>query len=165
MITIKTNNLLKILLSIMLISGFVACDEGGDPDPGATATVELAGDWFVQTFYQGDLVLDYVQIASFNTAANTSTEMWLDDNGHIWPFKVKVPIDLNSKSFSGASLTDEYNGITVNITNGIVVKDGATTTGGNTSDSISFDIEFSDDPGFTYHIEGYKRTGFLEDEH
>ena len=33
------------------------------------------------------------------------------------------------------------------------------------ADSISFNIEFSDDPGTIYRIEGFRRTGFLEDEH
>ncbi|MBL6644246.1 MAG: hypothetical protein ISP64_06440 [Flavobacteriaceae bacterium] len=40
------------------------------------------------------------------------------------------------------------------------------TEGGNPTDGISFDIQFSDDDeNKTYSIRGYKRTGFAEDEH
>jgi hypothetical protein len=38
-------------------------------------------------------------------------------------------------------------------------------SGGNKSDLISYKIEFSDDPGTIYEVNGYKRTGFAEDEH
>ena len=41
-----------------------------------------------------------------------------------------------------------------------------TTGGGNPTDGISFNIQFSDDDdNDTYTIKGYKRTGFAEDEH
>ena len=55
--------------------------------------------------------------------------------------------------------------ITVNIANGKILPGAATSSGGNVTDSIYFQIEFSDDPGTLYDVAGYRRTGFLEDEH
>ncbi|WP_409187208.1 lipid-binding protein [Antarcticibacterium sp. 1MA-6-2] len=51
------------------------------------------------------------------------------------------------------------------MTNGKVLLDAATTSGGNITDSIHMNVEFSDDPGTVYTLAGYRRTGFLEDEH
>ena len=160
--TIK-NNITVILLSIFLISTFISCDEGGDPDPGATSTVQMAGDWFVQWDGQGG----YYLITTYNTAADNGTEMWIDDNHNFWDFKAKCPVSLSNLSFSGDNLESSVDGydITVSIANGSIVKGGAETSGGNTSDLISFDIEFSDDPGTIYSLVGYKRTGFAEDDH
>ena len=33
------------------------------------------------------------------------------------------------------------------------------------TDAINIELEWSDDPGTTYRYKGYRRTGFLEDEH
>lgn len=170
------NTILKILL-FTLIFGFFSCDEGGDPNPGETTLVDMAGDWYVQLFVDGEDVYGYVLLSTYNTSANNGNEMWIDDH-RFWPFKVKIPVDTNAKSFSGSDLVSEYSYIirtpgepnvevtpVVTITNGQIIAGGATTTGGNPSDSISFTIEFSDEPGTIYTVEGYKRTGFLEDEH
>jgi hypothetical protein len=156
----------------------VSCDEGGDPDPGATKVVDMAGDWYVQTFIDGEMIADYSLISTYNTASDDGTEIWIDDNKNIYWFKLKSPVNTSSKTFSGMNLASsvvdddtstpdviETYDINVNVTNGTIVKDGATTSGGNTSDSISFDAEFSDDPGTIYQFRGYKRTGLLEDEH
>jgi len=159
-------NIVKALIFLTSLVVFVSCDEGGDPDPGVTSVVEMSGDWFVQTFVGGDMVADYARISTYNTAADDGTEIWVDDHSNIWGFKVKSPINLTGLTFSGAALeSDLVDVITVNITNGIIIKDGATTSGGNTADSISFEAEFSDDPGTTYMLIGYKRNGLLEDEH
>jgi hypothetical protein len=77
-----------------------------------------------------------------------------------------VNVDIGSKTFSGNNLSNEYNeSITSDIADGFILSKAATTTGGNVSDSIYFKVEYSDDPGTEYFITGYKRTGFLEDEH
>ena len=175
----KNINILKLLFCFTLIFGFTACDEGGDPNPGETAIVEVSGDWYVQLLVDGEDIygIGYYLLSTYNTSANNGNEMWIDDH-ELWPFKVKASVNISAKTFEGSSLENEYSyedeledGTKVDvfpivtITNGQIVKDGATTTGGNPSDSISFTIEFSDDPGTIYTIEGYKRTGFLEDEH
>lgn len=163
----KKNIFSKLLLFVMIGGLVISCDEGGEPEAGATSTVEMSGDWFVQTFVGDDLVLDYQQISTYNTAADDGTQMWVDDHGHIWDFKVKSPINLDALTFSGETLSSNVDGyeVSVTITNGIIEKNGTTSTGGTTVDKISFDAEFSDDAGTIYSMVGYKRTGFPEDEH
>lgn len=163
----KNIKIYKTVLLLFTLSLFTSCDEGGDPDPGATSVVEMAGDWFVQAFVGETLVADYLQISTYNTSADDGTEIWIDDHQNFWWFKSKSLVNVNALTFSGTDLessVDGYN-ITVTITNGIVTKDDTETSGGNITDGISFDIEFSDDPGTIYTLKGYKRTGLLEDEH
>lgn len=162
-------NIKFLQLIFLVIGGFLlqSCDAGGDPDPGETEVVELAGDWYVQLLEGDDVVVDYSLISTYNTAANDGEFMWVDDHQNIWWFKVKTPVDPSTNTFGGEALASDVDGyeITVDIFDGVVVEEGATTSGGNTSDLISFSVIFSDDPETVYTIEGYRRTGFLEDEH
>lgn len=166
----KNRNIFNLLLFMFVGLSLVSCDKGGDPDPGATKVVDMAGDWFVKFMFDGENVYEgYEMITTYNTAANDGQYMWVDDNypdgNWIYGFKVKTPVDAKANTFSGNDLQNQIYDITVNITNGEVLKDAATTTGGNTTDSIHMNIEFSDDPGKIYTIAGYRRTGLLEDEH
>ncbi len=171
--------IIKSIFVLLLTINFTACDEGGDPNPGATEVVDMAGDWYVQLLLDGEDIygIGYYLLSTYNTSANNGNEMWIDDH-ELWPMKVKASVNTNAKTFEGSNLENEYSYTIelddeteeevfpmVTITNGQIIFDGATTTGGNPSDSISFTVEFSDDPGTIYTIEGYKRTGFLEDEH
>ncbi|WP_379824450.1 lipid-binding protein [Flavobacterium notoginsengisoli] len=154
---------------MLVLMSFVACDEVGDTDPGGTSTEAMAGDWYVQTLVNGVVVVDYKLLSTYNTAANNGKEFWIDDHGNVWDFKVKAPLTLSALSFAGnnlASSVDDYD-VNVNITEGKITKNGATSTGGHKVDGISFKAQFSDDPtpGTIYEIKGYKRTGFPEDEH
>ncbi|BDU23641.1 hypothetical protein FLGSB24_03850 [Flavobacterium sp. GSB-24] len=160
-------NITRILAAVLVLTSFAACDEVGDTNPGGTSTKDMSGDWYVQTLVNGTVVADYALISTYNTSANDGKEMWIDDHGHVWDFKVKSPVTLSALSFAGSNLASSVDGydINVNITEGKITKNGATSTGGHTVDGISFKAEFSDDPGTIYEIKGYKRTGFYEDEH
>jgi hypothetical protein len=160
-------NITSILAAVLVLTSFASCDEVGDTNPGGTSVESMAGDWYVQTLVNGEVAIDYKLISTYNTAANNGSEMWIEDHGNIWDFKCKSPLNIGALTFAGNNLTssvDSYD-ITVTITNGKVVKNGATSTGGHTVDGISFDAEFSDDPGVIRKLVGYKRTGFFEDEH
>ena len=160
----------KIYLGALLMVLFAtvsSCDEVGDIEIGGVTVEDMTGNWYVETSIDGTVIQGYVEISTYNSAANIE-EMWIDDFQNIWWFKAKAPVSLSSLSFGGTDLPSNYDGyeITVTITNGAIAKDVAgATSAGNKSDTISFDIEFSDDPGTIYHIAGYKRTGFAEDEH
>ncbi len=169
---------IKILLFSILTLLINSCDESEDVEIGNTALESASGDWYVQTSINGEVVADYAKITTANTAANTGTEFLIDDRKNIYYFKVICPINLAELTFSGTDLASsvvnddpdtpdvvETYDITVTISNGAIIKDGATSTGGNTVDQISFDAEFSDDPGTIYQFSGYKRTGFADDEH
>lgn len=167
---INLKKLSYYLAAVIFSVCFTACDQvESEPDTSDVVIEEITGTYFVQTFLGDDLVLDYESINIYNTAANTATEMWIDDNEHIWPFKVKSPLNLDDLTFSGTTLESEIlidnEIVTMTITNGKITKDDTKTTGGNISDGISFDAEFSDDLGNIYTIKGYKHTGFIADLH
>ncbi|UKJ07686.1 lipid-binding protein [Solitalea lacus] len=178
----KTFKLLynKVLLVIMITMLFSSC-ERDNPDPGGTATENMAGEWWVQ--WDG-LPGVYFHFATYNTSANSSSEMWLDDQGTFWSFngsamKGKVNINISDLTFSGANISSDDPAfvtrprpgfpsvpITFTITEGKIIKGG--TKGpvtGKQTDSIYFKAEFSDDPGTIYILSGYARTRFSEDDH
>ncbi len=159
-------NKLLILFAFLSI-GMMSCDLGNDPDVGGTATQAVAGEWYTTFTIAGEDVygLGYQLITTANTAANVPTEFIIYDDAHTWDYKVKTPLNLNAKTFGGTSLPNLSYDITVNIANGKILPGAATSSGGNVTDSIYFEAEFSDDPGTIYQVAGYRRTGFLEDEH
>tara|TARA_R110001583_G_scaffold60988_2_gene180747 strand:- start:708 stop:1214 length:507 start_codon:yes stop_codon:yes gene_type:complete len=163
----KNNILARAILFVSLLTLAVSCDEHEDLDVGTTALVEASGDWYVEFLIDGVDVygLGYNLLTTSNSADETS--IWIDDHANIWQFKAKCPIDIESLKFDGSDLESSVDGydVTLQITNGTIIKDGATSTGGNVVDSIYFEAEFSDDPGTIYQFAGYKRTGLAEDEH
>ena len=166
--------ILKITSFLLLLAAFtLSCDRVGDEEVGETSTKEMSGDWYVKFTVGGVDVynLGYTLLTTYNTSANDGTEMWIDDHSNTYWYKFKTPINYSAKTFSGSGLASSvpdgsgtYD-VTVKVSEGKIVKNGATTSGGNTSDLISYKIEFSDDPGTVYEVNGYKRTGFAADEH
>ena len=157
------NKLTTLVLSVFLITSFVACDEGGNPDPGATAVVDIAGDWTVEVLRDGS-EFNHGHISTYNTAANLATEIWLDDLENGWGLKSKVNLNPTSLTFSGDNLPELYYDVTVTISDGVFVKNGTTAPSGTVTDSIYFKAVFSDVPTRVFEYYGHKRTGFLEDE-
>lgn len=146
---------------------FLSCDLGTEPDIGGVEIEEMTGEWWVTFTVDGDDIygLGHTLISTYNTAGNTTTEMWLDDLGHTWQYKLRVPINLEAQSFAGTDIDEQYHGITATVSGGLITEMDTESSGGNITDGISFNIVFSDDPETTYHIAGYRRTGFQEDEH
>ena len=162
-----TKFLKYILVSIFAIA-FSSCDK---EEIGGTATEDLAGEWMVTVnlaVANGNIIaedpygLGYFQIITYNTASNVSSEMWINDLKGFWDFIVKIPCDANSQTFgSSTPVQNTAYDCQVTITNGKVVYGGTVSpVGGRPADSIEFLISFSDDdPGTTYLIKGYRRTG------
>jgi len=202
----------------------MSCDLGDDPDPGGTATKAVAGEYFTQLLdtIGGDVLVDYSLVTISNTAANTATQIRVNDHGNIWNFNGIFNVNLADSTFSGDAVVNalyEQPAAQPYLPIGTVVTVGAdypkymTITGGRlfggaahvpsgtTADSIAFfatglyflsthevvawDIdtlslepltldtsnvfqytgEVEDGPDGPYFLSGYRRTGFLEDEH
>ncbi|WP_428741670.1 lipid-binding protein [Tenacibaculum sp.] len=164
----KNINIIKTLILLIAVSLFISCDEGGDPVPGGTNVEAIAGDWWVVALEPDGITPayggDYVQFSTYNTAANDNT-FWLDDNNIWMQIKSKATVNLSSLTFESEPNTQElYTDETVTVTNGVFTKGTYTTESNTVVDEISFDAEFSWDPGAVYKFKGHKRTGFLEDE-
>jgi len=62
-------------------------------------------------------------------------------------------------------IANEYYPITVNVTDGKILLNAGHSKSGNVVDSIHMQIEFSDDPGTIYEMNGGARTRFAEDDY
>jgi hypothetical protein len=160
----------RILLFIILAFMCTSCHK--TQDPGATAAVKMANEWWV-TFKLGgvDQYGTHVKIKTYNTSSN-GNEIWIDDfpvgaNGNVWGFQVKAQADFNALTFSATkspSAVPGYN-IKIDVTNGKIFPNLGRSKSGNVVDSIYMKIRFEDDPTNTYELSGHARTRFVEDDY
>lgn len=156
-----------LILGIFLVTSFIACDEGGELDPGVTSTVEFAGDWYLIGYFPDGSEAyggGYHTYTVYNTADDNG-DFWIDDHGDF--FEIKTKVSSNGLNFAGeANAPELITDGTVTVTGGKLIKEGGKSSGSNTVvDSLYFEAEFDWDPGTVYQFAGHKRTGFLEDEH
>ena len=161
-----------ILLIAAVAFTFVSCNN--DTEPGGTEVKSMSGEWWVTCTFEStpgvweDAVGGHVKFSTYNTAANKSTEMCLNDLGKIWPFKSVVDVDYTAKTFSTKAAVSTNNAakptVTVLIKDGKVLKGAAKTPSGLAADSIVFYSTFSDDATTVYKISGFRRTGFPADD-
>lgn len=164
--------IIMAMAAIAMTFGFTGCDDS-DVDPGGTAVEEMAGEWVVTvdavdangaTLYEDPYGLGQITISTYNTAANTDNEMWLNDNGYFWNFTFKVTTNYGAKTFSANNVPYDAAGTgNAIVTDGKVLLDAAKNRHGKPNDSIDFKISFSDDSnGLTYHVHGQRYTGFVD---
>lgn len=170
----------KYLLLTLAVALLTACEKD---DIGGTATEALAGDWYVlvsavdddgNTVYEDDELfgIGYSHLLTYNTAANVADEMFVDDLGNFWEYKVRVTSDQSALTFStnGSVANEAYDGCDVVIEDGKVLYGAATTPSGAAADSIVFYVSFSDDDypdyyGYAkYKVSGYRYTGLANDD-
>jgi Lipid-binding putative hydrolase len=155
-----------IICSAALLVLLSACKKNL-PDVGGTASQKLANEWWV-TLDQGTTKdvfgIGHFKISTYNTSANNDS-MWVDDLENGWQVKFKVNADYNNLTFATSNAANEYYPITVNLTDGKVLLSAGHSKSGNVVDSIHMKLEFSDDPGTIYEMNGGARTRFAEDEY
>ncbi|HKG07204.1 MAG TPA: lipid-binding protein [Pedobacter sp.] len=162
----KKHNILTILLAIILTVFGTSCKK--DQEIGGTAVQKMSGDWYV--LINGDTEEGHFTMYTFNTSDNSSTQIWIQANslatetGGIG-VKGKMNVDLNSMTFSGTNVTNIGSSRVANptfaVANGKVTTNGTVGPVSNTpTDLISFDLIIG---GKTYKIEGYHKTGFVQD--
>ena len=150
---------------------FTSCEK--DVDAGGTAVQKMAGDWWVTleliedgVNYGDDYGLGPFLMYTYNTAANKSTEMWLEDDHNFWAYKIKVDVQYDKRAFSTAGFVDnDFYESQVKISDGIIMEGAAKTPSGMPADSIRYTIQFDDDdPNIHYIISGFRRSGFPADD-
>ncbi len=135
----------------------------------------LAGEWWVVYRFDdgtgkiGDWYgVGYTELITCNTSRNTADSLWVMDLGNFWDYSVKATATPDNHAFSGkdvinTKVTDKNK---CQITNGKVIMDGATSPYGVKTDSIYFEIQFEDDDDkHVFQCSGYRKTGFIEDDH
>ena len=147
-------------------------------DPGAAANNDLSGEWFVQydhnVYGHDPFGVGYTRVITSTTASQSANELILTDEDNFWSYRVKVRTDIPSKTFGSTdtliNYIDDYD-IKVLVRNGRIIEDAVNAASGVTTDSIYFEVWFEDLEGATgiasdtLIVSGYRRTGFLEDEH
>jgi hypothetical protein len=144
-----------------------SCEKKNLPDVGKTAAEKMANEWWV-TLDQGGVQdasgYGHFKIATYNTSANDDS-IWIDDFQNAWEVKFKAKADYNNLTFASSNAANEYYAITVNVTDGKILPNAGHSKSGNVVDSIHMQIEFSDDPGTIYEMNGVARTRFAEDDY
>ena len=152
-----------LFFNFVLVTSFVACEKiESVPDDTDILISEVTGKWVVDIVRDGD-PQGTNTISTYNTGANGNNLMWLDDLEHSWGLKAKVSLNLQALTFSGSDLDELYYDVTVDITEGKIIKGGATTPSGDVVDSIFFKAEFSDISGEIWEYSGYKSTAKVDD--
>jgi len=169
----------RYLLYITLLTFvFSSCDTKEDFVVEKSKVVEAAGQWFVEynheTYGEDPFGAGFTMINTYNTAADDGQEIWITDDGNFWDYKVKIPVDIENMTFGSENIvTNAVDGyeIGVIIKNGKIIKNVSLQPSGATTDSIYFEIWFEDLEDATgiandkLLVSGFRRTGFLEDEH
>jgi len=156
------------LATLLLCMAFTACEK---EEIGGTATESLAGQWYVQAnvvtasgVEEDPYEIGRFQINTYNTAANNANEIWIDDNKNFWDFKIKASADVNGLTFSATNAANAKYDCTVTVTNGKITKLGGKQNNGSPADYITMDVEFSDEPGTIYRLEGVRYSGLTEND-
>lgn len=153
-------------LFAVLAFALTACDN--ETEPGGTAVEKMAGDWMVSATDANGTQSGYFMVYTYNTAANVTTEMFIEAGGEApFVYKAKMAVEYDARTFTMADFSDnmlaseEDAPAKIKVTNGKVEEGAATTPSGMPADKISFTLELKD--GTVYTIEGFRRTGFQED--
>lgn len=141
---------------------FTSCQK---EDIGGTATESLAGDWYVEASVDGSPIYGPFHLLTYNTSANNPNEIFVDDQGNFWDFKIKAAAELNGLTFSAIDAQNMKYDCTVSVTNAKIVKNGGVQNNGSPADLISMDVTFSDDDdALVYHLEGVRYSGLVEND-
>lgn len=169
----------KILHTAFLAAAVLltACDKDEIQN---TNMVDLAGQWYVtceavdengELLYTDDELygMGHFYVFTYNTAADKD-EIYVDDQGQFWEFKVRAKANVAAKTFAVEDGQNEYYDCGVTIEDGKILFGAATTPHGTPADSISFYVTFDDDECVAdglwakYHISGFRYTGLAQDD-
>jgi len=166
------------LYTALLVSGLFFITSCEKDKIGNTATEKMAGEWYVTgdaIDADGNIVesdwfgIGHFHLDTYNTSSNSTTEMWINDNGNMWEFQTKVNTDLNAMTFQATDAQNVAYDSKLTITNGKILLGAATTPSGAPADSIVFTVKFDDDTypakyGFSaYRVAGFRYTGLTND--
>lgn len=171
----KKTKLILFVLGIAFILS--SCETLKEPKVEYGPVFPLSAEWIVRFIVPNPtgIAADtsaFATMTAFNDASNSNTALWLrktGSNAMVGAFTVKATCNVPEKSFNISNGTNTVlaAGVSVGnitITEGKVITDGWNTNSGHKSDKITFKIEDSRKPGIVYTAEGYRRTGWLEDE-
>lgn len=142
----------KILMAVLTI--FLSSCQKMEYTPEFNWAYPLCGDWALQLESGGTVYPGPYFIKVYNSSIGRDS-IWIDDNGNIWPFKVKAKADMKELTFSTTgfiSFPGTNSEDVVTIINGRIVN----------NDSIYFEAEFGSDAGTVYKMYGHRAKSYEE---
>lgn len=176
--------------TLLLGVSFTSCEK---EDMGGTATESMAGQWYVQIDAVDDngnpiaggedyFGLGRTIMLTYNTSANSSTVMWLDDMGEYdlpsvygnnaypnYSIKCMVNINQNDLTFSSSNAQNASGSYPVSI-EGKILKNAGHQNNGSVCDSIVFFVNYNNDPWYPddgyakYKVSGIRYSGLAEND-
>ncbi|MDB5121393.1 MAG: hypothetical protein JWN56_2611 [Sphingobacteriales bacterium] len=172
-------SLYTVIATLLVALSLGSCKKES-PDPGGTAVQAVAGEWWVQVRdadgnFTPDFAEDYYHFATYNTAANSPTEIWIDDLESFWAIKGKINVNVSALTFSSsAPIGNVYYESQFTVANGKIINSVSKgPVSKAVTDSIYFETTLSDFedadgnvlPDKVFKLSGYRRTRFSEDDH
>ncbi|MBZ4190681.1 lipid-binding protein [Niabella beijingensis] len=114
----------------------------------------VAGDWTLKAHVGTDEVAGPFEVKIYNSSFGQDS-IWIDDyNGNFYQIKFKAKVDMSNLTFQTGGSKNAISGydIDVKVTDGKVIN----------NDSLSFKVEFSDDPGTIFTVAGHRTTSYDE---
>ncbi|MBO9594390.1 MAG: hypothetical protein J7599_15910 [Niabella sp.] len=142
-----------LLCSVLILAlAFFSCQKKIEKEYNWAYPV--AGDWTLKASVDGEEVAGPFELKVYNTSFGQDS-IWLDDyNGNFYQVKFKAKVDMSSLTFQTAGSTNAISGYDINVK----VMEGKVIN----KDSLSFKVEFSDDPGTVYSVSGHRTTSYDE---
>lgn len=180
------------IIVILLVVTMGSCqfldnlDKIPDPEVEYASTYPVSGEYYVlynhSEFGEDALSVGFTKIFVTNTAANDGKEIWIGDfasdpnSYEFYQYKVKIPVNMDNLTFgSETPIINNVDGYEIGITvsNGKIIENASLQPSGVMSDSIYFEITFDDIDLIEKYgastdvlmVSGFRRTGFIEDEH
>lgn len=141
-------------------------------DVDYTAIHPLGGQYVVTVTRNGEKPTQTYATIS-NTVDNVSNQCWIRIGSYtaagVMGINDKISCDVYSLVFSGNNIENLAGNVTSSketftLTNGKVELKGVTAPSGTVADKISFTYTTTKDPGAVYAVEGWRYTGWSEDD-
>ncbi|MBR0389393.1 MAG: hypothetical protein IJK37_04760, partial [Prevotella sp.] len=92
-------------MALLLAMSFTACEVETDEKPGGTNIEKMCGYWDVVWYAvdaNGEILGAWTEgtIFTYNTADNSTTKMWIDDQDTYYKFQFQCDIDYAAKTFT-----------------------------------------------------------------
>lgn len=179
---------MKYILGLMLMVVLASCKEGTDFDIEYTPLAPIGGQYVVTISYGIDEtktdaefwasptdVQELGQIYAFlsNTTAMDTDKAWIRVGNYsakqYYNINAKIDIDMKTYKFGGANVGNYVGNSATPVDNatvsGFCTHNEYTAPSGTVTDYICFTYSRSDYPGYHFKAEGWKYTGWAEDDY
>lgn len=132
------------------------------------------GGQYVVTISKDGKALQQIYCTISNTTNNDTDKCWIRIGSYATAGAIgingKINCNVENLTFSGSDIENLAGNVassteTFTITDGKLVLNGATAPSGTTADKLTFTYTTTKDPGVTYSVEGYRYTGWPEDDY